>query len=354
VPFPARVSGAARPQLRHLGLGGIIVLAAGFACVASAIAEPTHYPLTIRNCGEEMVFPRAPRRTVAIGQGETEILLSLGLADRIAGTALWVGPVLPQYEAANARIPRLAENDPSFEAVVGQEPDLVAVQFEWHVGPRGQVGRREQFTALGIPTYISPADCAAKDNTGTGDGLRRQPFTMELVYQEIRELAAIFDVAERGTALVAQLRQREADAAAAVATVRGQDLSVLFWFSSREVQGDAFVAGTHGAPAYILKTLGLRNVIRTPEEWPAVGWESIAAADPSVIVLGEMARRRFSSDSAVVKRRFLETDPVVSRMPAVRQHRFVVMDAQAMNPTIRTVDGIEALAQGIEAFGTGR
>jgi iron complex transport system substrate-binding protein len=317
-------------------------------------AGPTRYPLTIKNCGLELTFAQAPRKTVAIGQGGTEILLSLGLAERIAGTALWVGPVLPRYEAENARIPRLADNDPSFEAVVGREPDLVTVQFEWHVGPRGRVGRREQFTALGIPTYISPADCAAKSNTGSGDGVRQEAFSMTLVHREIRELASIFDVAERGEALVASLRQREADAVAAIAAAKGQDLPVLFWFSSPDVKGDAYVAGTNGAPAYIMRTLGLRNVIRTNEEWPMVSWEAIIAADPAVLVLGQMQRRRFPADDAAVKRQYLETDPVVSQMPAARQRHFVTMDAQSMNPTIRTIDGIEALADGIKAFGSSR
>jgi iron complex transport system substrate-binding protein len=320
-------------------------LAPLLAGTAAEAAGPTQYPLTLRNCGQDLTFNASPRRSVAIGQGGTEILLSLGLADRLVGTALWVGPVLPQFEAENARIPRLADNDPSFESVVGTEPELVTVQFEWHVGPRGRVGRREQFTALGIPTYISPADCAAKENAGSGDGVRRQAFGMELVYQEIRELAAIFDVAARGEALVASLQQREAAAVAAVAAFQGQALPVVFWFSSQDVRGDAFVAGTNGAPAY---------VIRTEEEWPTIGWEAIAAVEPSVIVLGQMARRRFPSDDAAVKQRFLETDPVVSQMQAAQQHRFVVMDAQSMNPTIRTIDGIEVLANGIRALGPTR
>jgi iron complex transport system substrate-binding protein len=328
-----------------------LIAAVALALPGRAHAVPTRYPLNIRNCGLELTFQQAPRRAVSIGQGTTEILLSLGLAERMVGTAVWVGPVLPQFAAENARIPRLADNDPSFEAVVGREPELVAAQLEWHVGARGRVGRREQFSALGIPTYVSPADCTAKDNSGSGDGLRRQPFTMDLLYQEIRDLAAIFDVAERGEAMVAGLQQREARAIAAVSPLRGQALPTLFWFSSREVKGDAFVAGANGGAAYIMRILGLRNVIQTREEWPTISWEAIVAADPALLVIGQMDRRRFPADDAAVKRRFLETDAVVSQMPAVRAGRIVTLDAQSMNPTIRTIDGIEAVAEGIRALG---
>lgn len=339
------------PRLR-LRLAAVTI-AAGLSLplVASPMAaEATQYPLTLENCGATITFDKAPARAVAIGQSSTEILLALGLADKIVGTAVWFGPVLAGYEDENAKIERLADNDPSFESVIGKEPDLVAVQFEWHVGPSGSVGTREQFAGLSVATYISPADCVAKDNTVGGDGVRKEMFTMDLVYREIADLARIFDVADRGDALIADLKAREA---AAIAKVAGKaaDVSVVFWFSSPEVDGDAYIAGKNGAPAYILQTLGARNVVTTEEEWPLVSWEAIAGANPSVIVLGEMERRRYGADDAAVKLRFLETDPVVSTLEAVQKRRLVTMDVQSMQPSLRTIDGIEALAEGIESFG---
>lgn len=314
-------------------------------------AERTRYPLTIQNCGMTITFDKPPQRAVSIGQNSTEILLSLGLAGRIAGTAVWVGPVLEQYAAENARIARLADNSPSFEAVVARQPDLVAVQFESDVGENGRVATREQLSALGIPTYISPADCVHKDNSFGGDGVRRTPFSMDLVYREIHELAQIFDINGRGVALIEGLKAREAKAVASLAGIAARDVSVVFWFSSKELDGEAFVAGRNGAPAYIARTLGVRNVITTEEEWPLVSWEMIAAADPTVIVVGEMDRRRYAADDPAAKLGFLKSDPVTRQLDAVRNGRFVMMDAQAMNPTIRTIEGITVLAEGIASFG---
>ncbi|YBV96748.1 ABC transporter substrate-binding protein [Phyllobacteriaceae bacterium JZ32] len=334
--------------------GAAFAIAAIFGVIAnipiSHAAEHTKYPLTLQNCGVSVTFDKAPERAVTIGQNSTEILLSLGLADKMVGTAVWVGPVLKGFENQNGKIKRLADNSPSFESVVGQEPDLVAVQFEWDVGPNGEVGTREQFSELGIPTYVSPADCVAKDNSGGGDGVRKEPFTMELVYQEIRELSQIFDVQERGEQLVTDLKKRETDAIASVAGTKAAGLPVVFWFSSKDIKGEAFVAGKNGAPAYILRALGAKNVIDTQEEWPLVSWETIVGKEPDVIVIAEMARRRYAADDPVVKVNFLETDPVTNQLETVKEKRFVIMDAQAMNPTIRTIDGIEALADGIKQF----
>ena len=334
-----------------LGLIAALFVVSTAALPATAFAASTSYPLTVENCGQKVTFDKAPGKIVSIGQGMTEILYSLGLAEKVAGTAVWVGPVLPQYAEANAKIKRLADNDPSFESIVGLEPDLVAAEFEWHVGPMGSVAKREQFSDIGVNTYISPADCVAKTNTDGGDGVRKELFTMALIYQEIAELAQIFDIQDRGAKLIADLKAREAAAVSSIKGAEAKNLPIVFWFSSKEVKGEAYIAGKNSAPAYILKTLGAKNVVTTEEEWPMIGWETIVQADPAVIVIATMDRRRYAADDPAVKVSFLESDPVVSQLDAVKNKRFVMMDAQSMNPTIRTIDGIETLAKGIQSFG---
>lgn len=335
-------------HFKHLPVTAAL-MAAVFAA-GTAHATETVYPLTINSCGEDITFRQAPSRTVSVGQSTTEVLYLLGVADRVVGTALWIGPVLKGYEEANARVERLADNDPSFEAVVGKKPDLVTTQFQWQIGPEGVVGTPAQFAELGIPVYTSPADCMGKDNSGGGDGVRNTVFTMDLIYQEVRDLAKIFNVQDRGEEVVADLKKREEAARAKIASANGK-LSAVFWFSSAELDIDPYVAGRKGAPGYIMSALGLKNVIESDEEWPTVGWETIAKANPTVIVAGQMDRRRFPADDVAVKRKFLATDPVASIMPAVKDKHVFDMDAQAMNPTIRTIEGIETLAEAISAAG---
>lgn len=334
---------------RRLAVGGMVAFGL-LAKLGAAEAASTQYPLTIKNCGEEITFEKAPTRTVAVGQNGTEILLNLGLADKIVGTAVWFSDVPAEFRDANAKIERLADNDPSFESVVAKEPELVTAQFEWHIGPNGSVAKRAQFHDLKIPTYVSPADCVAKDNSVGGDGVRLELFTMDLVYQEISELAAIFDVQERGAELVARLKAREAEAKAKVAGA-ADGLSMAFWFSSPEVKGDAYIAGRNGPPAYVMKSLGARNVLETNEEWPLVSWETIAGANPQVLVLADMTRRRYGADDVTVKIDFLKTDPVASQLDAVKQQHWVILSTQEMDAGIRTIDGLEKLADAIKSFG---
>lgn len=336
----------------HIGQA-LLAATFAFAGLTSAHAAETHYPLTIKNCGRDVTFTHAPQRAVSIGQSSTETLYLLGLAERVAGTAVWIAPVLKGYEDINAKVKRIADNDPSFESVLAEKPDIVTAQFQWHVGPQGSVAKPEQFGDLGIPVYVAPADCTGKDNTSGGDGIRQDAFNMGLIYQEISELAQIFDVQDRGAKLIEELKAREDAARQKIASYDGK-LSAVFWFSSAKLNGDPYVAGTNGASGYIMSALGIRNVIDSVEEWPIVGWETIAKANPSVIVAGKLQRRRYEADNIETKLEFLKSDPVTSLMPAVQNGHVIVMDAEAMNPTIRTIEGIETLAESIEKGGFAR
>lgn len=331
--------------LKFLLASALCATGLGFAAQAD-----TTYPLTLENCGSEVTFDKAPETTVTVGQAATEVLYALGLGEKVTGTSVWFTRVLPEFEELNAGVERLADNDPSFESVVAKRPGLVSVQYEWHVGPQGIVATREQFSDLGIPTYVLPADCVGKDNTKGSDGTRLEMYEMSSVYRGIEEMAQIFNVPERGTELVASLKARET---AAIETAKALDLtdsSAVFWFSSAEMDIDPYVAGQAGAPAYMMEALGLRNVIESNEEWPTVSWETIARANPSVIVVARMERRRFEADDVEKKLEFLRTDPVASQMDAVKNDRIVILDAHAMDPSIRNISALETLAEALPAL----
>lgn len=327
----------------------VLLASLGFSALTVA-ASQTHYPLSVDNCGVPLTFDKAPGKAVTIGQSATEILYSLGLADKVVGTSLWFNNVLPQFKALNDKIPRLADNDPSFEAVINKRPDLVAVQFEWMVGPQGVVGTRKQFDEFKIPTYLMPPDCEGKDNLVGADGTRLRPFSVESLYKTVEQLAQIFDVQARGEQLNAELRARLATAQASVKDQQLKDASALFWFSSADLNVDPYVAGRKGIPAFMMSTLGLRNIVTSDEEWPTVGWETIAKANPTILVLARMDRRRFPADDFQAKLAFLKNDPVTKNMDAVKHNRIVILDAQSMEATIRTFDGIDELASAIDQF----
>ena len=321
-----------------------LVLLASLGLGSAAFAAPTRYPLTLDNCGVKLTFEQAPARVVTIGQAGTEMFYALGLGERLAGTSLWFNDVAPQFKAQNDKVERLADNDPSFEAVIGKRPGLVTVQFEWMVGPQGVVATREQFAELKVPAYLLPSDCEGKDNLTGADGTRLETFRVDSLYKSIEQLAQIMDVQDRGTALVDQLKARLAAVTAGAGQRRQQDQSAMFWFSSANLDIDPYVAGRKGIPDFMLNSVGMRNVVESDEEWPSVGWETLAKANPTFIVIARMDRRRFPADDYRKKLEFLKNDPVTRNMDAVKHERIVIIDADAMHAGVRLMDGIEVLA----------
>lgn len=319
--------------------------AGGDPGAGSANSASSGYPVTLHNCGRTVTVEAAPEHAVSLDQGSTEILLSLGLADRLAGTSTWTDPVLKGLEKANAKVPRIAENRPSSEKVLDREPDFVSASFESTLG-KGGVAPREQFEQLGVPTYVSPADCTGKDNSKSGDGSRTKPLTMDSVYTEVRELARVFGVQQRGEKLITALRAR---VTRATAGIDASDTTLLYWFANSE---SPYLAGCCGAPGIITEELGAKNVFDdTQEEWPQINWETVADRNPDVLVIGDLTRRSQTAESAAKKIAFLESNPATKNMDAVRHKRYVLLSGQAMNPTIRTVDGVERVAAGLRTFG---
>ncbi len=316
-------------------------------------AAANNYPLTMENCGVKETFNHPPSRVVTIGQYETELMLALGLEEKIAATAVWFGDLPDDLKEKGTGLKRLAENAPGFEAVAAQRPELVLAQYSWHVGPQGEVATRQQFEQLGIRTWISPADCTAKAVTATsnGDGARSEPYSIDIILDEITALARIFNVPARGEALKQTLSRR---IAAAQQQRHTQPLKVVYWFSSTRLKGDPWVAGSKGAPGWISKTLGLTNIIDSDEEWPAVTWEHIVKAQPDIIVIASMDRRLYPADDLAAKKRFLETDPVTREMPAVREGHILVVPAMSLNPSLRNVEAVELISQQINAFAHAR
>ncbi|TDK39469.1 ABC transporter substrate-binding protein [Rhizobium deserti] len=331
-----------------LALSGL--LAALALATASAYAAPTQFPLTIDNCGAKVTFDKAPERAIGLGQNSAEILLLLGLEDKMAGTAFWPSKVLPQLADANAKVKLLTVEFPTFESILAENPDFVAAALPSLMGPTSKVAKREDFEKVGIPTYLSPSTCLSTDKVKDQYGSRDQLWNMDLLYKEIDELSQIFDVADRGQALIADFRKREASLRAGVAA-DGKKLSYVFWFSSPSPSADAYLGGKNGASGFIADLLGGRNAIDADAEWPTLGWEGIIAANPDVIVVASLDRNRWELDKPEAKIKFLNTDPAVSQMPAVKNKAIVVMDGQAMNPTIRTIYGAEQVAAQMKALG---
>lgn len=324
-------------------IAGLVTALTLSACGSPAATEAGSAAVSLDNCARKVTVERPPQRAVSLNQGTTELLLALGVADRVVGSATWTEPVREDLVTANKRVPRLSADTPSFEGVLALEPDFVIGLYN-AIFTDERVASRDRFSELGVPTYLSPTSCLPE---GT---VLDEPVSVEDIYGEVTDVARIFRVPERGEKLVAELRTRVAKAKQRVAGLDlPDDFSVLFWFGQTE---SPYVAGSTGSPAIMTRALGIDNAYDDLDSlWPQVGWEDVLERDPSLLVMADLTREG-PGQSMKSKVDFLTRDPAVRELSAARGKRWMSMRGTELNLTISTVDGIEKLADElVERYG---
>lgn len=298
------------------------------------------FPLSVQNCGVDVEVASPPSRAISINQPATELLLTLGLADRMVGTASWNDPVAPQLAAANAQVPEISADFPSFETVLELEPDFVYATFAYTFSGEG-VAPRERFQQLGVSTYLSASECGGQEAT------QERALTFDDMFAEITDIAGIFGVDEKGAALVATLQKRLESASD---DLNASDTTLMYWYSSTRTP---YLAGCCGAPGLITEAVGAQNAFADSRQlWPETSWEAILDRDPDVLVLADLTRGD-DGDSAEAKIRFLESDPLAKQLTAVRERRYVVVPGTALDPSLRNVDAVETIATSLRSMGGG-
>ena len=302
------------------------------------------FPMTIENCGTEVVLDSTPQRAVSLNQSATEILIALGVEDRVVGTAYQNQPVADDIAAAYESIPLLSDGILTLETLLEAQPDFVYSSFASFLS-RENAGERAELHELGVPTYLTEFDCTYHEAVEGGA-------TFEMLFDEIETIAEIFDVPEAGEQVVAE-QQRIIDEGLATAEQIEGTPKLVWFYSTAASASTPSVAGPGGLPQTVTEMLGAENLFDDADtKWPEVSWDEIAQRDPDVIILGDLTRG-YPGDSAQEKIDFLKSDPLTRTMDAVINERFIVVPGQHMDPSIHSVEAITAVADGLVGLGSG-
>ncbi|MER5811803.1 ABC transporter substrate-binding protein [Streptomyces sp. NPDC002033] len=281
------------------------------------------YPYTVTNCGVTSTFQAPPKRAVTMNQHATEIMLALGLQDRIAGTAYLDDSVLPAYRPAYDKIKVLAKEYPSKEVLLGAGPDFVyggyASAFD-----KAQGRDREALAKSGINSRLSVEYCT------------RGPVGLAQLKTEITEVARTFGVPERGAALIAD-EQRRVDAV--TARVKDAPKPSVFVYDSGE--GSAFTSGGEGIGNEIVSLAGGTNVFADLKDtFGDVSWEKVIERAPEVVLIYD-----YGGTTVESKKQRLLNDPALAQVPAIRDQRFVVLPLSSAVLGVRVADAVESLGR---------
>ena len=294
---------------------------------APGAAGEAAFNVSIENCGFTQIFTAPPERAVSLTQHTTEIMLALGLQDKMVGTAYLDDAILPQYEAAYNKIPVLSDKYPSREVMLGVSPDFVISGFASAFERPENAGPREDLLALDIHSYLSTGAC--RERTG--------PLTMDDIYIDFLNLGKIFDVEDRAEEVVASMKREVAAVESKIAALE-KKVKVFLYDSGED---KAFTAACCGSANLVVERAGGINLFNDLEgNYKNASWEVVVERDPEVIVLIEAGW-----STSAEKEQILLTNEALADITAVKNKRFVIVPFSSTSPGVRVPTLITTLAK---------
>ncbi|MEC0167561.1 ABC transporter substrate-binding protein [Paenibacillus graminis] len=304
----------------------------------AAPSTRTVYPLTIENYtnnGEgtewkvkSQIFDKAPEKVVANTQGAAELLIKLGLTDKMVGVAALYGAGDPAVQEEFKKIPVISKEYASKELVVGASPDLVLGRSDLYADADWGSGTVEGLNELGIKTFVQ--------NTSVKGA------TLDSLYKDIEQIGQIFDVQENAAAYTAELKKR-AQSLKDKAAASGEK---TFAYVSDGGNGAIAVysGNTDTFAGDVLGLLGLKNSFGTVTG--EISKEQLIATNPDVLLLSVYTG---GVDPEKTLKAFY-ADPSLQSLNAVKNKTIYAIDFnQFWGYSYSIFDGAEKLASEITA-----
>lgn len=240
-----------------------------------------------------------------MNQGATEVLLALKLADRMAGTAYLDDEIWPEMAEDFGQVPILSDRYPDIDTLMAAQPDFIygsyasafangtSIHYASVLGDcdlvvpqddgSSRMYCREELHERSIQTYLQEPYCELPE-------YRPDTTTVDVLYDEIWDLANIFDAHDQARELVDSIEEHFSQAQRVTAT-SNQDLPPIkvLWLDGWSEE-TPFVGACCGSVQLILENAGAENIfanqgIHEKKSWDRVTWDEVAALDPDLIVL---------------------------------------------------------------------
>lgn len=311
--------------------------AASIAPSAAAAGAATVYPLTIENYtnngegtpwqAKKQTFNKAPSRVVANTQGAGELMVKLGLADKVVGVAALYGAGDPAVAEEFKKLPVISEKYASKELVVGASPDMVMGRADLFADADWGAGTVSGLNELGIKTFLQHTSVKGA--------------TLDSLYKDIEELGKIFNVQSRAADYTAELKKR-----AEALKAKSAGISKTFAYVSDGGNG-AIAVYSGNIDTYagdVLRLVGLNNSYA--DVTGNISKEQLIATNPDVLLISKYTG---GIDPEVSKKAFY-ADSTLQNIKAIQNKAIYVIDFnQFWGYSYSILDGAEKLAADMAA-----
>ncbi|RMI41309.1 ABC transporter substrate-binding protein [Streptomyces triticirhizae] len=324
------------PVVLRAALAATALLTLG-AC-GSGVTEPAAEPptgdgVTYTNCGREVTLDAPPAAVVGLSPAQTELLLRLGVADRMVGQAQTATAPLPEdVRDLAADIPVLSEDaPPTREVLLRAGPDLVTAPTSYEFSAEQGFADLDQLADAGVAAHIASGGCAERRMTATVDDL----------FTDLGTLGRVLDVDEASAELADAQRAVLDDVEERVAGRPPVTVAQIY------VEGERLSAIGAGVEYDIVRRAGGDNVFGPDDAAFAdffaaeINREELAHRDPEVLVFGVHDEEHERATRAWL-------DANLPDLSAVRNGRLVAVSSADLFPgTIGNVRAVEAVARGL-------
>lgn len=301
---------------------------AAFTLLATP-AFASGFPVTVQSCDREVTFEAAPQRAVSNDVNLTEMMLALGLTDRMAGyTGVSDWKTLDErLRQGVAALPELSPNYPTKEVLLGADADFYFAGWNYGMRVGGEV-TPETLGEFDIATYELTESCIHV--------MDKAKASIDDLYNDLLNLGRIFGVEEQAVALVDSYK---ADLATFTATLPTMEAPVsVFVYDSGEDK--PFTAGNFAMPTALIEAAGGTNIMSDVQtSWVEIGWEPVIERNPDVVAI-----INYGEVTAEQKIDFMMSNPAFKDIPAVINDRFVVLEYVEATPGPRNIEAIKRLA----------
>ena len=307
-----------------------LLLVALLTLSAFAMAESVSWTQNLDGNDYTFTVDAAPSKAVSMSQATTEMMLALGLADKMAGTAFLEEEIYEPLAEEYAKVPVLAEKWPSFEVFMGAAPDFTtgwAVPFTQRAIPAADIA------AQNVPIYVP-------------ESMLRTDATLDTLFDDLLMYGKIFDVQDAAEAYVAAEKEK---LAAVQAKLEGLDEVSCFIYDSTD-EDDQIYTAFEGYTTNLLKLIGANNILSgkgVDKTWDYAGWETVLADNPQYIIICDYSTSIRNTDDFDAKVEKLKSNPALAELDAVKNDHFVRVRLSEITPGVRSVDALVRLAEEI-------
>lgn len=282
--------------------------------------EPVEY--FYKDGGKELkvTITTPPQRAALFTPHMTEMLLALGLSDRIVVGAT-EGPVLDRFKEAYEKVPnRFIGHSIKMtkEAFLLTEPDFASGDGDLSAETTGSP---EELIAQGISPF-------------TLKTIETQDATLETVYEDFYRLGKIFNVNEKAKEVVEGMKNKLAQAKKSFVKKPENERKKVMIVSS--INNGLWVFSSLSSD--LVRQGGGINIYEDAgSAYEFVSFESVVARNPDVIFITDTESRGMSIEE---KADYIRNHPIMKSINAVKNNQIHGVNFADVSPGVRNVDFI--------------